>query len=208
MKIACITLLAVGAFAVQDTAPPVISLNLMGMTQHSHYADSEHNNAAYTEKSGAKGFTISNKNSAGTECIRTSTEANCPLPQCEVHDHHDHSIECNEPDITRVRDQPAATVDTAKFSESNELNRSRLGQYLLEYNAVDSSGNAADTVTFSFLFIDPFQPTFSGFAQDEANNGFQRFGLPGFPSAFFNGNVNTNAAKFAAYTGDKAYTRV
>jgi len=200
MKIACITLLAAGAFAVQDTTPPVISLNLMGMGRHSHYADDEHNNAA-------KSFKITAKSSAGTECIRTSTVGECPLPKCEVHDHHDHAIECNPPTITRVRDQPA-TVNDADFPLDDDLNRHRLGQYLLEYNAKDSSGNEADTVTFSFLFIDPFQPNFSNFLQDEANNGFSRFGLPGYPKGYFDGNVNRHASDFEAFGPDKTYARV
>jgi len=38
------------------------------------------------------------------------------------------------------------------------VNRNTLGQYLVTYSARDRSGNEADKVSFSFLFVDPFVP--------------------------------------------------
>jgi len=214
MKIACITLLAVGAFAVQDTTPPVISLNLQGMESYdgwtaehtTHVNTAQWSNNTFKNKEDAIfGFknedhqiNITNtkvNHNAGTECIRTSDADECPDPTCVVHDHHDQGLSCVLSKQLRVRAEPD-TVENPQQPQEQPVNRNELGQFLLIYTAQDAAGNKADPVTFSFLFIDPFVPSFASFNQYEATSGFTRFDVPGYPQKTFLGNVHRNTESY------------
>merc|ERR1711871_767079 len=83
----------------------------------------------------------------------------------------------------------SCTVSTSTTSPSTCVNREELGQYLVTYTASDASGNKAEPVAFSFLFIDPFVPVLN-FGGSNSHNDLGRssrmFGYPntesGYPS--------------------------
>jgi len=71
-------LLAVGAFAVQDTTPPVISLTLNGQSMWN----------------GKGGFHTMHDHMAAARCKVHSSSAACPNPKCQATDHHDKNVLC------------------------------------------------------------------------------------------------------------------
>merc|ERR1711871_633623 len=83
----------------------------------------------------------------------------------------------------------SCTVSTSTTSPSTCVNREELGQYLVTYTASDASGNKAEPVAFSFLFIDPFVPVLN-FGGSSSHNDLGRssrmYGYPntaaGYPS--------------------------
>ena len=158
-------LLAVGAFATQDLTPPVISLSLEG------HPDMDGSGNKWNRGSGA--------GTASRACIVGATDANdsCPNPTCHVTDHHDSGLTCDAPEVQQInyypKDSDEAAGAVAGFQNTQaEINRKVLGQYLLTYRASDKSGNQADEIVFSFLFLDPFTPTLSSFKAAEAEVGY------------------------------------
>jgi len=157
-------LLAVGAFATQDVTPPVISLSLAG---HPYTHTGWDNN---------KGT-----NSASRACIVGSdaTDAQCPNPVCSVTDHHDSGLTCKAPVVQQINyytSTATALVSSAKAGFAGTkaaIDRAELGQYLLTYKAHDNSGNWADEIVFSFLFLDPFVPNLTSFSA-EAGVGYNQ----------------------------------
>merc|ERR1711871_582637 len=108
-----------------------------------------------------------------------ATDANdsCPNPTCHVTDHHDSGLTCDAPEVQQInyypKDSDEAAGAVAGFQNTQaEINRKVLGQYLLTYRASDKSGNQADEIVFSFLFLDPFTPTLSSFKAAEAEVGY------------------------------------
>jgi hypothetical protein len=151
-------LLAVGAFATQDVTPPVISLSLAGHP----YTHTGWNNNQGT-------------NSASRACIVGSkaTDAECPNPVCTVTDHHDSGLTCKAPVIQQINYYAATASAAVNSGVSATIDRNQLGQYLLTYKAHDNSGNWADEIVFSFLFLDPFVPNLTGFTA-EAGVGYNQ----------------------------------
>jgi hypothetical protein len=151
-------LLAVGAFATQDVTPPVISLSLAGHP----YTHTGWNNNQGT-------------NSASRACIVGSddTDAQCPNPVCTVTDHHDSGLTCKAPVIQQINYYAATASAAVNSGVPATIDRAQLGQYLLTYKAHDNSGNWADEIVFSFLFLDPFVPNLTGFTA-EAGVGYNQ----------------------------------
>merc|ERR1712054_481896 len=91
------------------------------------------------------------------------------------------------------------TVSKSSTDPHTCVNRDDLGQYLVTYTASDASGNKAEPVAFSFLFIDPFVPKlgFSSYnAHVDHSYSSRMFGYPniqvsGYPS--FDGSVEGKA---------------
>jgi hypothetical protein len=96
MKCVAIAMLSVGAYAVQDTTPPVISLTLG--SAHAHKAHS---------------------------CAVYSSMKDCPDPVCSAHDHHDGAFDCekkvenvnNDNDTTNLLTTVGNTADRNVRSE-------------------------------------------------------------------------------------------
>merc|ERR1719238_402978 len=152
-------LLAVGAFATQDVTPPVISLSLAG---HPY----THTNSAGVSKWNNNQGT----NSASRACIVGSdaTDAQCPNPVCTVTDHHDSGLTCKAPVIQQINYYTKTASAAVNSGVTATIDRAQLGQYLLTYKAHDNSGNWADEIVFSFLFLDPFVPNLTSLSTEAA----------------------------------------
>merc|ERR1712216_756569 len=114
-------------------------------------------------------------NSASRACIVGSddTDAQCPNPVCTVTDHHDSGLTCKAPVIQQINYYAKAASAAVNSGVSATIDRNQLGQYLLTYKAHDNSGNWADEIVFSFLFLDPFVPNLTGFTA-EAGVGYNQ----------------------------------
>merc|ERR1712100_754083 len=133
-------------------------------------------------------------NSASRACIVGSdaTDAQCPNPVCTVTDHHDSGLTCKAPEIQQINYYTKTASAVVNSGVSATIDRNQLGQYLLTYKAHDNSGNWADEIVFSFLFLDPFVPNLTGFTA-EAGVGY-------------NQDINGWAHGFAANCGMGVYT--
>jgi hypothetical protein len=141
-------MLSVGAFAVQDTTPPVISLTLAGavvdtttedgtsaVDGHAHHA---HSCAVWTTADG---------------------QSVCPDPSCSTHDHHDGAGVCERVVTNINNDNDATDLLTVAAGESADKNVRSM--WLYSYNAEDASGNKAETVTFELTMYDHKAPSFT-----------------------------------------------
>jgi hypothetical protein len=148
MKCVAIAMLSVGAFAVQDTTPPVISLTLAGavvdtttedgtsaVDGHAHHA---HSCAVWTTADG---------------------QSVCPDPSCSTHDHHDGAGVCERVVTNINNDNDATDLLTVAAGESADKNVRSM--WLYSYNAEDASGNKAETVTFELTMYDHKAPSFT-----------------------------------------------
>jgi hypothetical protein len=129
MKCTAILALATGAYAVQDTTPPVISLTLGEATTNSHVARS---------------------------CPVFDTVTACPDPVCGAHDHHDGSLACTT-EVKMINDD-GATSGTSITAAYTTADRNVRSEWLYKYDASDKSGNAAETVTFELTIYDHVDP--------------------------------------------------
>jgi hypothetical protein len=148
MKCVAIAMLSVGAFAVQDTTPPVISLTLAGavvdtttedgtsaVDGHAHHA---HSCAVWTTADG---------------------QSVCPDPSCSTHDHHDGAGVC-ERVVTNINNDNDAT-DLLTVAAGESADKSVRSMWLYKYDKTDASGNQAETVTFELTMYDHLKPVFT-----------------------------------------------
>ena len=138
MKCVAIAMLSVGAFAAQDTTPPVISLTLAGET-------------------------VDKKLTASKNCPVFSTMAQCPDPECSAHDHHDGSIECTKTVKNVNNNNNAVNLITGKTTATRNIR----SEWLYKYDAKDASGNEAETVSFTLVIRDEVKPTLDIELEDE-----------------------------------------
>jgi hypothetical protein len=182
-------LLAVGAFAAQDVTPPVISLSLFDHAAEVT-ARSWHGTSA-----------------ASVACIVGSSLNECEDPQCSVTDHHDAGLDCDPPIITRVRHMMTTVkVSSTTSSTKTSVDRTELGQWLLEYRARDNSNNEAEAVTFSFVFVDPYVPKVSfnlAEAQVGYSNDVNAYPVPNYNVKGIMGA--THGTDLDTFTGDNAW---
>jgi len=152
-------MLTVGAFAVQDTTPPVISLNLAqpmvttmalgeetppGHHKHPHAHKHDHTNAnAHVSRS----------------CPVQSNMAVCPDPVCSAHDHHDGALMCSIEVELINNDGRTDTAALTPLVTPATADRDLRSMWLYHYSATDRSGNAAEEVTFELTLYDHVLPT-------------------------------------------------
>jgi len=101
--------------------------------------------------------------------VGSADEKNCPKPEVEAHDHHDGKIAVTEQIHLFVSNNPGegpkaidkdVTCGHAGVSADEcGLDYSQRGEYTLIYDAMDSSGNKADTVIFRIFIRDVEAPT-------------------------------------------------
>lgn len=92
-------------------------------------------------------------------CVVGEADAvTCPEPEVEAHDHHDGQIPIQKKIKLFVRSDPHKAPEIADV-EVAELDYNQRGEYTLIYDAMDSAGNAADTVIFHIFMIDHTAPT-------------------------------------------------
>jgi len=131
MKCTAILALATGAYAVQDTTPPVISLTL-----------------AHTD-------TTTNPHVARS-CAVFSKKDDCPDPLCGARDHHDGQLACTT--VVKMINDDGATSGTSIDATYSTADRNIRSEWLYKYDASDKSGNAAETVTFELTIYDHVDP--------------------------------------------------
>jgi len=141
MKCVAIAMLSVGAFAAQDTTPPVISLTLAGET-------------------------VDKQLTASKNCPVFSTMEQCPDPVCSAHDHHDGSIECTKTVKNVNNNNDTTDLITGKTTATRNIR----SEWLYKYDAQDASGNEAETVSFTLVLRDEVKPTLTITRTDE-NDG-------------------------------------
>jgi len=100
--------------------------------------------------------------------VGTADGKNCPKPEVEAHDHHDGKINVQEQIHLFVSNNPgegAKAIDKDVTcghpgidSKKCGLDYSQRGEYTLIYDAMDSSGNKADTVIFRIFIRDVEAP--------------------------------------------------
>jgi len=95
------------------------------------------------------------------------------------------------------------TVSADKDAPETCVNRAELGQYLVTYTASDLSGNQAEPVAFSFLFIDPFVPTLD-FGSGNDNGIGQNNRMYGYPNVDSGYPTFTGKGK-AIFPGDSNF---
>ena len=128
-------MLSVGAFAVQDTEPPVLSLTLDG--NDAHHA---HSCAVWTTSDG---------------------NSYCPDPVCTSHDHHDGAGGCDLA-VTNINNDGKTGDDLiATTSSTTSATKTIRSMWLYKYDKTDASGNEAETVTFELTLFDHVKPVFT-----------------------------------------------
>ena len=128
MRSACLVATLGLAAAATDVSPPTISLNLVD------------------------GSPVT----AGTTCeVQDATVTTCPLPVCSAHDHHDGALACKETFFLVNDNNVALGAPGTKFSG---IKRDLRSLWLVTYDAVDNSGNEAETVSFTFRIEDTKPP--------------------------------------------------
>jgi len=153
----------------------------------------------------------------------------CPEPKCEAHDHHDSLVECDNPKLYKIAAHPGAEnwlttdfnnkttgshnyavckyafdpTDAVKTQCLSDNQRSFMAQWLLTYEASDDSGNDAEKVTFSFVFVDLFAPVFQFGSADSTltySKGFKPYQWWGDINAYFEGNLRLKSEKFGEFS--------
>jgi hypothetical protein len=84
--------------------------------------------------------------------VGKANSVTCPEPEVEAHDHHEGSIRVTKKVKLFVRSDPHKLPEVADV-EVTALDYNQRGEYTLIYDAMDSSGNAADTVIFHMFFV-------------------------------------------------------
>jgi len=141
-------LLAVGAYAVQDTTPPVISLS---------FADEQESESSATATTTTTTHLASSP-SVARECPVFSTETECPDPTCKAKDHHDTTVTC-QTTVECVNNENEAVTDQSAYATLETANRNIRSTWLYKYDAEDLSGNTAEQVTFTLTIYDYVKPT-------------------------------------------------
>jgi len=101
--------------------------------------------------------------------VGTANSVNCPKPEVEAHDHHDGQLEVvekihlfvvnNPGEGPRIVDKDVTCGHHGISDHECGIDYNQRGEYTLIYDAMDSSGNAADTVIFRIFLRDVDAPT-------------------------------------------------
>ena len=148
MKCTAILALATGAYAIQDTSPPVVSLTL---PSDATYDDLDCANEACAKSTNAK---VAGSRSVTCEVGASNAATACPEPTCAAYDHHDGTLACVTDRVLVNNDgSPVST-----YSGANKIDRNLRSEWLLTFSAADKAGNAADKVSFTMIFRDTQRP--------------------------------------------------
>jgi hypothetical protein len=191
MKCVAIAMLSVGAYAVQDTEPPVISLTLA--TTGGNAA-----NHATLTASETRGDHTDNAHHAHSCAVWTTgtTDSYCPDPVCSSHDHHDGEGGCDLVVTNINNDNDVETLLPAPASKTAD--KSVRSMWLYKYDKTDASGNQAETVTFELTMYDHLKPVFT--IDDIFANDVSR------ESCNAGGHTPTGAPYFAAHADPCTWT--
>jgi hypothetical protein len=89
-------------------------------------------------------------------CTAGSPAADCKLPSAKAFDHHDGS------GIKVKETYHLVNLDCQGMDKKEAaINFGRRSEYIIKYNAVDSSGNEAEGIVFSLVLDDPIPPVIS-----------------------------------------------
>lgn len=191
-----LALVAVSALAA-DIEAPIISLNL------------NHGSESNTAHASSSNFADECCN--GVACDGTSSTVACELPVASAYDHHDGDISGNIEIIYSVfvESEPGsdpdqvtgdATLSAAAFTnkitptlsngQANTNYDAFRGEFVLNYDVLDSAGNSAETVTYALIMRDTEAPTYMGGDLDqsalygEAANTFASIPLSSFVDTY------------------------
>jgi len=177
-------LLAVGASAAEDA--PVISLDLSGTAGVYSASHATHSKANHNPLTAGRHYDASQYNSARTfadevtypDCAGSTVQcgfsSNPVLPTATGFDHHESTVPVTST-VTLFSEMEecvgALSATDTCASESNLVPKSEVvtwasatvvrGQYVVDYQASDASGNDADAVLFALIIVDHTCPTAS-----------------------------------------------
>jgi hypothetical protein len=142
------------ALLAMASAAPVISLdlNLENLRRCDHSYESKEGVDARVPKKCVGGIT---GNKAIVCPAKASDEKSCGLPTATAYDHHDGL----GVDVTK---EIYMALPEEKIVD--KINYNLRSEYFVLYDAVDSSGNEADTVTFTVVINDLTKPEFGNFS--------------------------------------------
>lgn len=126
---------------------PVISLDLDESMTIKKYSESAHpvHAAPLAKESVQYGV-----------CTAGSPAADCKLPSAKAFDHHDGS------GVEVKRTYHLVNLNCQGMDKKEDaINFGRRSEYIIKYNAVDSSGNEAEEIFFSLVLDDPIAPVIS-----------------------------------------------
>ena len=155
--------LATLASAGRLTSPPVISLSLSEQAaQDIHRVKSDAqgrpcNSVAADQKS----CSTSQRHVYYKFChVMDDTAETCELPSAQAHDHHEGALPVVTTVFLHVRSDPhkSSFVVDARAND-NQIDFKQRGEYYINYDAMDHSGNKATTVSFHVFLVDHEPPT-------------------------------------------------
>ena len=137
-----------GITSAMDSQPPVISLDLSSQ-------------AGLVSKDSTSHLSSAEVNTAKLhvcEAGSTSASVDCALPIASAYDHHDGSLAVQR-DIFLLRSEAKNNEDgLVKPGRREVINYNYRAEYIVKYNAKDSSGNDAEEVVFAVILEDHVKP--------------------------------------------------
>jgi hypothetical protein len=155
-----------------DTDPPVISLDLpSGYPVHAVLANKEtgavcHTKAELVQMGHDPGnapdtcdptsATQTIQSSYAKRChVLTDTKLTCAEPSATAFDHHDGKLDVTKAITLLLRSLPRENPKAVGESVP-DVNYNMRGEYVLRYDAEDSSGNKAENLVFAMVLIGKF----------------------------------------------------
>jgi hypothetical protein len=91
-----------------------------------------------------------------------SSLATCHLPEAKAYDHQDGRLGVKE-ELFLINDDgsPPLVTSSAPGLQRSLINWSKRSEYVIKYDAADSSGNQAEQVLFALILDDPIPPVIS-----------------------------------------------
>ena len=163
LRLASCAALALGAGAsrVALASPPVISLDLSSIQEVRSVGTDKHgapcNSFAADADSCAGG---GGKKIFYKFCeVGKDTAETCELPTANAHDHHEGTLPVSQQVFLHVASNKHAGPHVVnKAAAGNTVDYSQRGEYYINYNAADSSGNKANTIVFHVFMVDHTPP--------------------------------------------------
>lgn len=142
--------------------PPMISLDMNGLSDiHSIHSDGKgtpcNSFAADTESCHAVHAGHRNGDKVFYKFCKVG-EHNCELPVATAQDHHEGEIEVTTTTFLHVRSDKHAATPKVVDAKVGAIDFDQRGEFYMNYDAMDSSGNAASTVTFHVFVVDTTPP--------------------------------------------------
>ena len=107
--------------------------------------------------------------------VLTDNGTSCPLPKPQAYDHHEGVLDTVE-EVRRLqlKSDPKEQVQAVNLNVSS-IDYNQRGEYVISYDAVDSSGNMAETLHFAVIIQDIVPPVLQhdSTATVEAVDGFR-----------------------------------